>query len=751
MKKKNQQTTFSANLISISVVFAILSYALIQLFYKGEEWIVAGSPEFNPLQIIVDTLRLHWLSFLLWIVLIMISAAIIQRGLQKYSSNEKKLRYVLNSAVDGILLIDQNGMIKDTNPAAEKIFGYSELEMVGQNISMLMPEPYQSEHTSYIKNYLRTGKAKVIGIGRETVGKNKNGQIFPIDLAVSEVVLDSQRLFTGIVRDITSRKRLENKLEIQYYRQTALSEFDLAINQTHELQSMVNHVVRAVRDFLPADAGACILIWKNNEEIPHVCSINIGSIEKNEALKQILFGAKHYQEVVEKCKPLIVDEIKVGRSTLHKLLLENDVHSYAEIPLCTEKKVLGVLYAFHKQNRKLLKGDLDYLLALANRAAISIVKVNLYEDLRLTNRLLQNQKGELQAVLDSTGGAIALISPEMQFITLNQKFAETFGIDPDEIGSYQLQKFVSQAKNIFKDPEAVISRIYDTVNNAPQKFSDLFTQIWPIQRELGLFSRTVRAASGEYLGRLFVFRDVTHEREVDRMKSEFVSMVSHELRTPLTSIHGSLGLISGGVTGDLSEQTKTLIEIAYKNSERLIRLINDILDIEKAESGKMVFDNKVIDLIPIIKQAIQFNTAYSDQYGVRLQITDSIPEAWVFADSDRLMQVLTNLLSNAAKFSPSEGTVEISVTRRSHFFKIAITDHGSGIPKEFRKRIFQRFAQGDASTTRKKGGTGLGLSISKAIIEKLNGKIGYISKENMGTTFFFTLPEWIDKKEKSNL
>jgi signal transduction histidine kinase len=433
------------------------------------------------------------------------------------------------------------------------------------------------------------------------------------------------------------------------------------------------------------------------------------------------------------------------------LLLENEVHSYAEIPLCTEKKVLGVLYAFHKQNRKLLKADLDYLLALANRAAISIEKVNLYEDLRLTNRLLQNQKGELQAVLDSTGGAIALISPEMQFITLNQKFAETFGIDPEEINSYQLQTFVSQAKNIFKDPEAVISRIYDTINNAPQKFSDLFTQIWPIQRELGLFSRTVRAASGEYLGRLFVFRDVTHEREVDRMKSEFVSMVSHELRTPLTSIHGSLGLINGGVTGDLSEQTKTLVEIAYKNSERLIRLINDILDIEKAESGKMVFDNKGIDLIPIIKQAIQFNTAYSDQYGVRLQITDSIPEAWVFADSDRLMQVLTNLLSNAAKFSPSEGTVEISVTRRNHYFKIAITDHGSGIPKEFRKRIFQRFAQGDASTTRKKGGTGLGLSICKAIVEKLNGKIGYISKENMGTTFFFTLPEWIDKKEKGNL
>jgi PAS domain S-box-containing protein len=748
MKKKNRTITFSANLIGISIVFAILSYTFIQIFYKGEEWIIVGTQNFSPFQIMVDTLRLHWLSFLLWNGLIVFCAAILQRSFQRYSSNEEKLRYVLNSAVDGILLIDEKGVIKDANPATKKIFGYSESELVGQNVSLLMPEPYKNEHTGYIKNYLRTGKAKVIGIGRETVGKNKNGQIFPIDLAVSEVVFNRRRLFTGIVRDITSRKQLENKLEIQYYRQTALSEFDLAINPTHELQNMLNHVVRAVKDFLPADAGACVLIWKNNEEIPQVCSINLGSIEKNEALKQILFSAKHYQEVVQKCKPLIVGEIKVGESTLDKLLLENEIRSYAEIPLCTEKKVLGILYAFNKQNRKYSKEDVDYLLALANRAAVSIVKVNLYEDLRLTNRMLQNQKGELQALLDSMGDAIALISPKMQFITLNQKFAELFGIDPEEISSYQLKTFISEMRNIFKDPETVISRIYDTVNNVPQKFSDLFTQIWPVQRELGLFFRTVRAASGEYLGRLFVFRDVTHEREVDRMKSEFVSMVSHELRTPLTSIHGSLGLINGGVTGDLSEQTKTLIEIAYKNSERLIRLINDILDVEKAESGKIIFDNKVIDLVPIIKQAIQFNSAYSDQYGVRLQITDFLPEAWVFADSDRLIQVLTNLLSNAAKFSPNDSMVEISLTRRNHFFKIAITDHGSGIPKEFRKRIFQRFAQGDASTTRKKGGTGLGLSISKAIIEKLNGKMGYTSKENLRTTFFFTLPEWKEKIER---
>jgi signal transduction histidine kinase len=233
------------------------------------------------------------------------------------------------------------------------------------------------------------------------------------------------------------------------------------------------------------------------------------------------------------------------------------------------------------------------------------------------------------------------------------------------------------------------------------------------------------------------------------MKSEFVSTVSHELRTPLTSIHGSLGLLNGGVTGILSEQTKTLVEIAYKNSERLIRLINDILDIEKIRSDRMVFDNKAIDLIPIIKQAIRLNSAYGDQFGVEFQLINSIAEGIVFADGDRLMQVLTNLLSNAAKFSPRNSTVDISVSRQRHALKISVTDHGPGISKAFRKRIFQRFSQGDASTTRKKGGTGLGLSINKAIVEKMNGKIGYKTKLNVGTTFFFTLPEWKDKPEKA--
>ena len=751
MKKENRKVAFSQDLIVKCIAFAFLSYTLIQIFFNPDDWIIYQSPTFNPFQIIIATLRTHWLFFLLWNALIIIFALIFQRGFQKYTFNEKLLQNILNSAADGIILIDENGEIVDTNPATEKIFGFSESEMAGQNISLLMPEPQNIEHNSYIKNYMKTGKAKVIGIGRETLGKRKNGAIFPIDLTVSEVRFENRRLFTGIIREISKRKEAEKKLDVQFKRQTALSEFELAVNKSGEFREMLDYLVQAIKEHLPADGGACVMLWKDDKQSPQIYSINMGSKKKDETIKQILFSKKHLREAAVNRRPLIVSEINQDESPLHDLLLENDIHAYAEVPMYAEGKVIGVLYAFEKQKRKYTREDFEFLLALANRAAIFIEKFNLYEDLKSSNQLLQIQKGELQALLDSTGGAIALISPEMQFIILNQIFAELFGIDLKEIDTYQLNTFITQIKNIFKEPDAIISRIYDTLDKTVPNFSDSFFQIWPFERELGLFSRPVQTADGEYLGRLFVFRDVTQEREVDRLKSEFISMVSHELRTPLTSIHGSLGLINGGVTGVVSAQTKALVEIAYKNSERLIQLINEILDLEKFESENVGFDYEVIDLIPLVIQSIQLNSAYADQYGVKFKIVKSIPEAKVFADTDRVMQVITNLLSNAAKFSPRDGTVEISVTKQLQSIRCAITNYGPAISSEFRKNIFQRFAQGDSSAAREKGGSGLGLYISKEIIKKLDGKIGYRSKEKLGTTFYFTLPEWKGMPKEDNL
>lgn len=238
-----------------------------------------------------------------------------------------------------------------------------------------------------------------------------------------------------------------------------------------------------------------------------------------------------------------------------------------------------------------------------------------------------------------------------------------------------------------------------------------------------------------------LIRDISEREAMDQMKNEFISTVSHELRTPLTSISASLGLMADGVSGELPAESRELVRIARDNSDRLIRLITDILDIEKIESGELEYALRVLEMGPLLAQSIEANRGYADQFSVQLDLEDRSAGARVRADADRLIQVVTNLLSNAVKFSPAGGSVEIAASRRDGRVRVSVRDHGPGIPEAFRDRVFEKFAQADASDRRQKGGTGLGLSICRAIIEGLGGEIDFESSES-GTTVFFELTEW---------
>jgi PAS domain S-box-containing protein len=246
---------------------------------------------------------------------------------------------------------------------------------------------------------------------------------------------------------------------------------------------------------------------------------------------------------------------------------------------------------------------------------------------------------------------------------------------------------------------------------------------------------------GGVVGVIAQGQDITRQLEAEQMKKEFTSTLSHELRTPLTSIVGSLQLINSGVLGDVDKDVLELTHVAERNSQRLLDLINDILDIEKIESGKLTMMPELLSLDEVVGESLVLNKGFAERFQVRYEARGALLPVQVKADRKRLLQVMTNLLSNAAKFSPPGEPVEVTMEDHGAKVRVGVHDHGPGIPESFRSRIFARFAQADSSVTRQKGGTGLGLAICKRLIELMDGRIGFTDREGGGTVFYFELPK----------
>ncbi|OCX12037.1 hybrid sensor histidine kinase/response regulator [Stutzerimonas xanthomarina] len=249
-----------------------------------------------------------------------------------------------------------------------------------------------------------------------------------------------------------------------------------------------------------------------------------------------------------------------------------------------------------------------------------------------------------------------------------------------------------------------------------------------------------RDAQGQPLRISGTSMDLTEHKRIEQMKNDFVSTVSHELRTPLTSISGALGLINGGALGEVPPAMQQMLDIAHRNSQRLGHLINDLLDMEKIAAGKMSFDMHEHSLYQLLEEALASNQAFAAQLGVNCVLREAA-DVQVWVDASRLQQVLGNFLSNAIKYTPEGGEVSLhcSVPDATHV-RISVTDQGPGIAAEFRARVFEKFAQADASDSRQKGGTGLGLAITKEFIERMGGKVGFDTAEGQGTTFWCELP-----------
>lgn len=356
---------------------------------------------------------------------------------------------------------------------------------------------------------------------------------------------------------------------------------------------------------------------------------------------------------------------------------------------------------------------------------------------RKAERELRDHRAELVAVFETVMDGIVTIEGNGIIRTVNRAVSKIFGYDPEEL--------IGQNVSILMPPTHAAKhdsyiRNYNETGNA--KIIGIGRELQAIKKNGEVFPMELFISKMEVKGKnLFVgvVRDITERSKIDTMKREFVSVVSHELRTPLTAMIGALGLLNSGSFGELNGQSGSLMKLAQNNAKRLMELVNDILDIEKLESGRIELKLEKIDIVELVRRTYDDNLPCANQYNVRFRMECQDEKIVAMGDARRLGQVVANLLSNAAKFSNENDTVTITVERNGDHVRIAVADTGPGIPDDAIDKIFDKF-QVDSTDTRGGQGTGLGLAISQAIVQHHNSELKVKSRLGEGSTFYLDLP-----------
>jgi len=355
------------------------------------------------------------------------------------------------------------------------------------------------------------------------------------------------------------------------------------------------------------------------------------------------------------------------------------------------------------------------------------------------DRLLRANANLVNAQRLGKIGSVEVDLATMQ-VNWSEQLYRIYGRDP-KLGPASLDEFLAY---VHPDDRGIAEEMRHQhvtgIVRGPNEYRILLRdgQVRWVHREI----EVVRDSSGKPVKLVATEQDITDQKRADLDKDAFVSTVSHELRTPLTSIRGALGLIASGVTGKLPDKTQKLFDVAQRNSERLSRLVNDLLDLQRIDAGRMVYKLVVTPITKLVGDAIETIRPYADERAVEIEFAAHAPGATVMADTERMAQAMDNLLSNAIKFSRVGGTVTVTIERRAPpWLRITIEDQGEGIPDSFRPRIFRRFSQADVGDTRRSGGSGLGLSIVKAIIGHHGGMVSFDTEVGVGTRFYIDLTE----------
>jgi PAS domain S-box-containing protein len=382
--------------------------------------------------------------------------------------------------------------------------------------------------------------------------------------------------------------------------------------------------------------------------------------------------------------------------------------------------------------------EMDFSIKIDENYKIAEIKsfVGALKQFIKVSRENQKNKELVNSIFDSLIDALFVVNEKGIIFSSNPSVMQTFGYSKKEIIGKPIDKLFKECFFSCKPNTSKNDSHYNLVNNK--------VEITCVRKDNSFFPAEVginELIIGEKTCFTVLIRDISYQKQIDTMKNDFVSTVSHELRTPLTSIMGVLGLLLNIDFEKNPENTRELLTIANNNSTRLLNLVNDILDMQKLEAGKIDFTYSKINLSELIENLIKLNKSYGDKYSVSLNFVNQVAEpVYIRADKDRFSQSVTNLISNAIKFSPTNGEVRIILSKNNDIVKVSVEDKGKGIPDSLRSKIFRKFSQLAETNTRSKDGTGLGLYITKYLIENMNGKIDFCSEAENGTTFFVEFP-----------
>ena len=617
---------------------------------------------------------------------------ICQRKVYEFELIDQKniLSTIFQTLIDGLITIDTHGIIVNINYAAEVLFGYSKVELIGRPVNMLMPLYYASRHDQYLKNYLTTGERKIIGIGREVVGRKKDGTEFPLELHIGEVKVKGTILFTGLVRDITNKKKVEAEL-------IYLNDRFSKIFYTSPIGILISSI--ETEEILEVNQEFCKICKYERDEVLNKTSSSLGfwTDEKFRlTMKKILLSEQPFYNY-ETC--LVAKD-----GTIKSLLVSIDV-----IDFLGKKCLIKIINDITKitKTQELLRISEERYRLLAS----SLPDTDVY-------------------LLDGSGNFMVACGSEMKkrgYSSLD--FEGCYITDLKNFDFYQ--PIATQFNNIFLGRHEL-----EEIENKGEWFSIQAFPLFDTSKIVYSCIIVLQNISKQKKIHIELQHSIEEQKKLVEIKSRFVTTVSHEFRTPLTGILTSVQILKK-LGHKLDEEKKN---IKLQEIEKAVRLLVNMLEtstmITKIDSNLYQKNRDSIDIIDYSKK-IWLEVKNSSSRSVELEMNITVDDRVIFIDEFVYRTILINLLSNAIKYSDQSNTIFLEIHKARKNLYLKVKDNGIGIPQEDQKYLFQPFFR--AGNVSKISGTGLGLSIVKRLVELYEGTIEVQSFENKGTLFIVSL------------